>query len=145
MDILTTDAGIFIPRDRLEAWAQRNLSAEDMRTLATAIGNSSVPDAVATITDGFDGAPDGDITAWDNDGKVRVVTILTASYNPDEVPAKFAASAAENAIVQVNEGFYHGDVDNDPDAETEFFADSLSVAYAVTVDGVTQSEFTHNE
>ncbi|WP_194838622.1 hypothetical protein [Nocardia sp. XZ_19_369] len=43
-----------ITRAQAESWARRPLTNEDMDRLDTAIPHSSIPEAIATIVDGFD-------------------------------------------------------------------------------------------
>lgn len=46
--------GVWLGRRQLEEWAGRPLTGDDLARLATAISNSSVPDAISSIVDGFD-------------------------------------------------------------------------------------------
>lgn len=45
--------GITLTREQLEAWAGRELTDEEVEALDTAIPESSIPEAIATITEGL--------------------------------------------------------------------------------------------
>lgn len=45
--------GVFLSREQLQGWAGRDLDDDDLYRLGEAVGNSSVPEAVAAIVEGF--------------------------------------------------------------------------------------------
>jgi hypothetical protein len=51
---------ITLTRSQLEEWAGRPLSGDDLDRLASAIVNSSIPDAINEIVAGFDDGEDSD-------------------------------------------------------------------------------------